>query len=121
MPDVESLAEAEIDIFETNHPFLPVEPFMFTLMDGLVVSTDIVVDELAVLPALSAALTETWCTPSFNVADDCHAPLSTDTNAPAKPEVESEPVGVIVTWDLYQPFDPFEPLMSKPTFGESGS
>ena len=48
-------------------------------------------------------------------------PLSTESKALNKPEVESEPVAVRVVGETNQPFVPFEPLMSSPTFGETVS
>jgi len=121
MPDVASLADADVVGLEAYHPFLLNLPLVLILMAGVAVSMDIVVEELAIFPALSDAVMTTLWMPSFKVADVCHEPLFTETNAPAKPEVESEPVGVTMTWDRYQPFLPIEPLISRPIFGDSGS
>ena len=56
MPDVESLAEADIVGLETYHPFLLALPFVLILILGVVVSTETIVEELTILPALSDAV-----------------------------------------------------------------
>lgn len=121
IPEVASLTVADMVTLEANHPLVDFLPFTLTLIDGVTVSMETVVEEFAIFPALSAAVTAMTWTPSFRVTDDCHAPLFTETNAPAKPETESAPVGVTVTGERYQPFCPAEPFTSIPTEGGAGS
>src|SRR3990172_7761095 len=117
IPAVASLAETETSVLETYQPFFPVVPLKEILREGVVVSTETVVEEFEVFPALSDALTETLYTPSYNVVDDCQAPPLMESDASARPEVESEPVVDNVTGETNQPFVPFEPLISSPMLG----
>ena len=49
--------------------------------------------------------------------DDSHGPLFAESKTLDKPDVESEPVAVTDVWETYQPFVPFEALMSNPSVG----
>ena len=59
--------------------------------------------------------------PSLSVVEEIPAPLSTERNTLDKPEVESEPMAVIVAGETYQPFDPLAAIMSKLRAGETVS
>ena len=57
------------------------------------------------------------CTPSFKVVDVSQGPLFAERKTLDNPEVESEPVAVTEAWETYQPFVPFEALISNPSVG----
>lgn len=118
MPEVRSLALAVTCMLELYHPLPPIVPFTFRLTEGVTVSTEMVVEEVETFPALSSTCTSTAYTPSLRVVEAVHAPPLTDNKTLDNPDVESEPMAVTVVEETYQVFVPFEPMTSRPTFGD---
>src|SRR5258706_92149 len=88
-------------------PEFPAVPDIEVTIDGRLVSTFTVLVTVVVLPALSVDLKLIVCTPSDKDALGCHAPLSTDISALAKPDPVSEPFTEITTGSVTnQPFRP---------------
>ena len=106
-PEVASVPTTEMVTGETYQPFAPSAAGTWKAAVGGVVSSLTVLVVLAVLPALSFAVTWSVVTPSVEMVREGFQVLpSREIAWLARPEVASEELAVTVTGETYQPFEP---------------
>jgi hypothetical protein len=120
-PEEASVPMTDTVAGETCQPFAPSAGGTWKAAVGGVVSSLTVLVVLAVLPALSLAVTWTVVTPSVEMVRDGFQVLpSRETAWLARPEVASEELAITVTGETYQPFEPLGDVGFRDVFDMGG-